>query len=81
MFVGTAHRAHGGAPLRGEGTAGIALTMKQAMGILSPCGILVVSAGSTAITRLEKLVVAQDLAAIVTRRRRKGSSVLVMCPR
>ena len=61
-----------------EGTEAIALTVKQAAEQLSPDGTVLVSASSTAVTRLVGAVRSQRLLRIKERTRRKGTSLLVM---
>ncbi len=63
-----------------EGPKAIARTIEQAAAQLSPDGILMVSAGSTAITRLIDVVQSQNLLRVEDRKRRKGCSLLILKP-
>jgi 16S rRNA G1207 methylase RsmC len=64
-----------------EGPEGMAETMRQAAGQLSPDGTILVAASSTAVTRLERLVRSEKLLRVRKRKRRKGNSFLVLGPR
>jgi 16S rRNA G1207 methylase RsmC len=55
-----------------------AFLMEEGLRTLSPGGILVVGGSSTVVTRLEKLVRGQKTCRIIDRKRRRGSSVLVL---
>ena len=61
-----------------EGKNATFLTLNQAAGQLSAGGMIVVSAGSTAITRLITYVESQGRLRKKTRERRKGNSLLVL---
>jgi 16S rRNA (guanine1207-N2)-methyltransferase len=61
-----------------EGKNATFLTLRQAAGQLSDSGIVVVSAGSTAITRLVTYVESQEILRIRTRERWRGNSLLVL---
>jgi len=60
-----------------EGRDAIFLTIKQAVDSLSPDGTMIVSGGSTAITRLVDDLESEGLADIITRERRRGYSLLI----
>ena len=62
----------------GEGAEADALAIRQAAGQLAPGGTLLVASSSTAVTRLVKLVRAEGLLGVVKRRRKQGSSALVL---
>jgi 16S rRNA (guanine1207-N2)-methyltransferase len=64
--------------LREEGKETIFLTMNQAVEQLSPDGMIIVSAGSTAITRLANYISSQGQLHIKKRERWRGSSLLVL---
>ena len=61
-----------------EGPAVIASQFRQAVEHLAPGGRLVVAASSTTVTRLVRLCRAERLGMIRGRKRRRGSSVLVV---
>ena len=57
------------------------MQLRQAVGRLAPGGQMVVAASSTTITRLMKACRAERLGTVKERKRRRGSSVLGVCPR
>ena len=61
-----------------EGPGVAALQIRQAVDHLAPGGLAVASAGSTTITRLVSVCRAERLGTIRERKRRRGSSVLVV---
>lgn len=61
-----------------EGKNASFLALDQAAGQLSKNGMIIVTAGSTAITRLANYVESQDLLRIRVRERRRGNSLLVL---
>lgn len=61
-----------------EGREAVAATVRQAAAHLAPEGTLVVAAGSTPITRVEKRIKAEKLLRVRKRKRYKGYSVLVL---
>jgi 16S rRNA (guanine1207-N2)-methyltransferase len=61
-----------------EGKEATFLTLDQATARLSPNGMIIISAGSTAITRLVAYVESQGLLRIKTRERRRGYSLLAL---
>ena len=61
-----------------EGTEAISLTIKQAADQLSHDGTILISATSTAITRLIKVVQSQNLLKVKKRRRWRGYSLLIL---
>ncbi len=61
-----------------EGKEAIFLTIRQAVDHLSHHGKIIVSAGSTAITRLAAYVESEGRLSIKTRERRRGHSLLVL---
>jgi 16S rRNA (guanine1207-N2)-methyltransferase len=61
-----------------EGKDATFLTLDQATARLSPNGMIILSAGSTAITRLVAYVESQNLLRIKTRERRRGYSLLAL---
>ncbi|MBM3303213.1 MAG: methyltransferase, partial [Deltaproteobacteria bacterium] len=63
-----------------EGPEGVALTMTQAAERLAPDGTILVTASSTAVTRLQRLIRAERLLRIKKRKRSKGNSLLVLGP-
>ena len=67
-----------GALREGEGSEGDALAVRQAAEQLAPGGTLLVASSSAAVTRLVRLVKAEGLLGVVKRRRKRGSSVLVL---
>ena len=63
-----------------EGPAVIAAQFRQAAGRLEPGGLMVVAANSATITRLSSLCKKERVGTIQERKRRHGSSVLVVAP-
>jgi hypothetical protein len=61
-----------------EGKDATFLTLDRAAAQLSPDGLIILSAGSTAITRLVAYVQSQGFLRIKTRERRRGYSLLVL---
>ncbi len=61
-----------------EGPDAMAMHLRQAMGRLAPGGRLVVAADSGSITRLAGVCKKERLGPVVQRKRRRGSSVLVV---
>jgi len=61
-----------------EGKEATFLTLDSAAAQLSPDGIIILSAGSTAVTRLVAYVASQGLLRIKQRERRRGYSLLVL---
>ena len=61
-----------------EGPDAAAMQFRQALELLAPGGQMVVAAGSTTITRLMKVCRADRLGRVKERKRRRGSSVLVV---
>ena len=61
-----------------EGKEAAILTLDQATARLSPNGMIIVSSGSTAITRLADYVASQGLLKIKVRERRRGYSLLAL---
>jgi len=64
-----------------EGPEAVALTVKQAVEYLTPKGTLLVSGGSTAVTRLVDVLQAEKKIRIQKRKRNKGKSLLVLVRR
>ena len=64
-----------------EGPDVATMQLRQAVGRLAPGGQMVVAASSTTITRLMKACRAERLGTVKERKRRRGSSVLGVCPR
>jgi 16S rRNA (guanine1207-N2)-methyltransferase len=64
--------------LREEGKEATILTIRQACDRLSPDGIIIVAAGSTAITRLATYIESEGQLRVKTRERRRGHSLLVL---
>jgi 16S rRNA (guanine1207-N2)-methyltransferase len=62
---------------KNEGTEALALTVGQAAGQLSSDGILMLSAGSTAVTRAEGMIRTRNQLRIQERKRWKGNSLLI----
>ena len=67
-----------GAINEAEGPKAVALTVELAAKRLTPGGTVLVAAGSTSITRLVKRVRSRRLLRVHRRRRKRGSSVLVL---
>ena len=63
-----------------EGPAVMAVHLRQAADRLAPDGRLVVSADSGSITRLAGVCKKERLGSVIQRKRRRGSSVLVLAP-
>jgi len=63
-----------------EGTEPAALTVQQGAEQLSPQGVLLVSASSTAVARLTRALGSGDLPRLKRRRKRRGNAVLVLEP-
>lgn len=60
-----------------EGTEALALTVRQAADQLSPDGIFLLSASSTAVTRVEGMIRTRNQLRIQGRKRWKGNSLLI----
>jgi len=60
-----------------EGTEALALTVRQAAEQLSPDGVFLLSAGSTAVTRVESMVRTRNQLRVQGRKRWKGNSLLI----
>jgi len=60
-----------------EGTEALALTVRQAADQLSPDGVFLLSAGSTAVTRVESMIRARNQLRVQGRKRWKGNSLLI----
>jgi hypothetical protein len=67
-----------GGPREGEGKDASFLTLDRATSQLSPDGVIMLSASSTAITRLVAYAASQGILRIKSRERRRGYSLLVL---
>jgi len=67
-----------GAVREEEGRNASILTLRQAAGALAEDGMIILAAGSTAITRLVAYVESQNLLRVKTRERRRGASLLAL---